>query len=456
MLTIGKRQIPHYGPSMFSPAVLFLALLIVTTPVILIFDGPIIHGAVIAVAAVSVADVGLRIRPGEAGFLLSVIRPMAFIAAVPALWMLFQLLPLNTAWLGNPIWQSAAAELGRPLGRSISIDPGATLVSLARYLSAVAIAFVAAAAALSRRRAAMILSTLLVATTIIALMTLMPSLGYFKNELRSAGATDSAALGIILAVTMALHVHQRSKEYGTSQYDPAVRPRLIVTTCLVAAVICALAIIVDAASQTYFAIACGIATLAIAVFIRRFSLGPWGNAAIASTALVIAIVAVALRPGWQTNDLTIVFASHASSPLITLTQRMITETSWTGTGAGTFAAVLPIYRDIDELASGAVAPTAAATIAVEMGRPFFWAMVMAAIALVVMLLRGALRRGRDWFFSITGASYIVTMMILAIVNVGLFSTPVLVILSAAIGTAITQSRVGQFEISLRGLTSVHC
>src|ERR1039457_7031370 len=145
----------------------------------LVFDGPIIHGLIIAVMAVSVAIVALRIRPGEAGFLSSVIRPMAIIAAIPALWMLFQVLPLKNVGLANPIWETAAAALERPLAGSISIDPGATLISLARYLSAVAIAFVAAAVAVDRRRAAWVLFALTAATTIIALMVLAAGLGNF-------------------------------------------------------------------------------------------------------------------------------------------------------------------------------------------------------------------------------------------------------------------------------------
>src|SRR5450631_1503350 len=159
------------------PAPLFLVLLIVTTPVILIFDGPIIHGLVIAVMAVSVAIVALRFRPGEAGFLSSVIRPMAIVAAVPALWMLVQVLPLKNVGLANPIWESAAAALERPLAGSISIDPGATLISLARYLSMAAIAFVAAAVAVDRHRAEWILFALTIATTLIGLLILTASLG---------------------------------------------------------------------------------------------------------------------------------------------------------------------------------------------------------------------------------------------------------------------------------------
>src|ERR1039458_6767396 len=98
------RQPPtmhNHGPktanatNMF-PARMFATLLIVTTPAILVIDGPIIQGLVIAATAISVALVAVRIRPGEADFLSSVIRPMAVVAVIPALWMVVQVLPLKT------------------------------------------------------------------------------------------------------------------------------------------------------------------------------------------------------------------------------------------------------------------------------------------------------------------------------------------------------------------------
>ena len=52
-----------------------LVSLILATPVTIVVDGPIIPGLLAAVAAMSLAIVGLRIRPREAGFLSSVIGP---------------------------------------------------------------------------------------------------------------------------------------------------------------------------------------------------------------------------------------------------------------------------------------------------------------------------------------------------------------------------------------------
>lgn len=428
------------------PVPLFLGLLIVTTPVSLLFDGPIIHGLVTAAAAVSVAIVGLRIRPGEAGFLSTVIRPMAIVAAVPALWMLFQVLPLKTVGLANPIWESAAAALGRPLAGSISIDPGATLISLARYLTTAAIAFVAAAVAVDRRRAEWVLFALTAATTLIALMVLAADLDGFtllsNNDGGPAGnaATESAGLGVILAVAAAFHTFELGKTQRPGQGRSTVGIWLTFVACLVAVAICSLAVIEGATYQAYFAVTCGVATLAVAIGIRRFAVGSWGYSAIVSVASLVAIAAVILQPGSRTLSLTLAFATHAPAPLIAVTQRVLTETSWAGTGAGTFAAVLPIYRDIDELATGPIAPTAVAAIAVEMGRPFLWAILVAAIALVVTLLRSALRRGRDSSYSTAGAGCVVAITLLAFGNAALFSTPVLMIAAVVVGIAIAQSK----------------
>jgi hypothetical protein len=201
-----------------------------------------------------------------------------------------------------------------------------------------------------------------------------------------------------------------------------------------------LAVIIDGAGTIYFAIICGVATLIIATAIWRSNIGAWGIAAIVSMGLLAAVGAVTLRGGVYNVDLTLAFASHASAPLIAVTQRILAETGWAGTGAGTFSAILPIYQDVDELATGRIAPTTAAAIAVEMGRPFFWATLIAAIGFVLALLRGALRRQRDSFYSITGASCVVAITLWSFGNAASLSTPVVLIGAVAIGVAIAQSK----------------
>ena len=274
-------------------------------------------------------------------------------------------------------------------------------------------------------------------------MALAVNLGFTFPSSGDAGqarvaAIDCAGLGVIFAAAAALHTSERGKARRPDQASSWIWPMFV--AWLSALAICLLAVIVGATGPTYFAIICGVATLVVAIMIRRFSIGPWGIAAIISIALFVAIAVVAFQPGIRTVDLTLAFATQAPTPLIAVTQRVLAETSWAGTGAGTFAAVLPIYRDIDELATGYIAPTAAAAIAVEMGRPFFWAILMAAIALALTLLRGALWRQRDSYYSTAGASCVVAITLLSFGNVALLSTPVTLIGAVAIGIAIAQSK----------------
>jgi hypothetical protein len=425
---------------------LILVLLVLATPVAIIIDGPIVQGVVAAIAAVSVGIIALRIRPGEAGFLSRVIRPVVVVAAVPAIWMLVQVIPMQNVGLANPVWKSAAAALGQPLAGTISIDLGATFISFTRYLSAVAIAFVAAAIAIDRRRAEWVLLALTTATTLIALMALMAHVGVFaflsvKYEGQAhIAAVSGASLGIIFATAAALHVSEQSRTRQKNREGSTVLIRSVSAACLVAFAICFVAVIVEATGQTYYAIVCGVATFAITIIIRRFSLGPWGIAAIVSVALFVAIGAVVLQSASRTLDLTLAFASQGPTPLIMVTQRILAETSWAGTGAGTFAAVLPTYQNIDELTTGEVAPTAAAAIAVEMGRPFSWVILAAVIALVLVLMRGALRRQRDSHYSTAGASCIVTTALLSFGNSALLTTPISIVVAVAIGIAVAQSK----------------
>ena len=265
------------------PMLVILISLIFVTPITVILGGPIIIGLLAAVAAISVAMVGLRTRPGEASFLSTVIRPVSVAAMIPAIWMLFQALPLQSLRLVHPIWQSTAAALGVPVAGSVSIDPGATLISFVQYLSAIAIAFVAAAAAIDRRRAEWIFFALTISTTLIASDVTGRQPRFFRlTEFWDGGscvaAIECAALGFILAGAAALHTFERSK---TRRPDRATLDLADVCVWLsLSRYVCwprLLARTVDLFRRHLWC-----RDLVAAVMIVRFGIGPWGIAAIIS------------------------------------------------------------------------------------------------------------------------------------------------------------------------------
>ena len=110
---------------------------------------------------------------------MSLSRPILLVAAIPAIWMLVQVLPLQRLGLAHSIWESATLALGRPIAGRISIDPGVTVISLTRYLSAILITLLAAALSFDRRRAEVISLTLVTATALIATLIVVTDVGDF-------------------------------------------------------------------------------------------------------------------------------------------------------------------------------------------------------------------------------------------------------------------------------------
>ena len=201
-----------------------------------------------------------------------------------------------------------------------------------------------------------------------------------------------------------------------------------------------LSLVIFAPAQISLAAASGFVTLAILMVIRRLGLGPWAADAIAAMAIVIVIIiAIAVAQKFVgPGDAMLRYASHAQGSLIAISERIVAETRWLGTGAGTFGALLPIYGDPSANPLDISAPTAVAQISVELGRPMLVAILIIAISLLVMLSRGALQRGRDAFYPAAGAGCMVVLMLEAFCDASLLNTAVLICAAAALGLALAQ------------------
>jgi hypothetical protein len=442
--TCFNQALPVGAIDVFASFIL-IVLLVAATPITVIFDGPIVHGLVAATGAVAIAIISRAIHPGEATFLLTLIRRAAIVVAAPAIWMLIQILPLGSIGVSNPIWQGAETALGHPVIGGISIDPGATLLAFCNYVSTVAIMLAVMAVTIDRRRAEWLLFALMATTTLVAALSIGHDLGEFTflGKLSVSSATpavaDCTALGIIISAACGIRAIERYETRRPGQGTSALAFVPAIATCASAFSICSLALALRATGNQILATSFGLVTLAAVIVIRRFGLGPWGYSAIAAVALVVLASIILTQPGLQNTDLTLAF-THAPAPLASITRRILADASWAGTGAGTFGDLIPIYRDLDDVIHGSAAPSAAATIAVELGRPALSAAVAIAIVAIVWLLQGALRRGRDSFYPAAGASSIVTLLFLAFGDVGLFATGVAIITAAILGLAVAQSR----------------
>ena len=421
-----------------------LVLLICITPALLIIDSPIDHGVIPAVLAIALAFAARTIRPGQADHFFALARPVAIVAAIPAVWILVQILPLEIVGVSNPVWDSASAGIGRAIRGEISIDPGFTLLSLSRYFTMVAVLFLSMIACLDRQRAQWVLFALTTGTALTALTLIGDKLAGVNflwataNAGPRIGALDSAALGLILSSASAIGVFDRYESQRSTGKSSIAIFAMAFGFCVVAFAACALAISLHATGYLILAAGSGLTTLAAVVLIRRLGLGPWGRSAIGSVAIVIAISVVAMQPASQMAALTLPLAPHVSVSSSSIIDRILAASPWTGTGAGTFATLIPIYRDADDVVAEYSAPNVATKIAVEAGRPAVWAALFIAIAAAVVLFRGALQRRRDSFYSAAGAGCMVTLVLLSFTDAGVLQTPTSVVASAVLGLAFGQ------------------
>jgi hypothetical protein len=426
---------------------LILVTLICASPVILLWDGLIMQGLVAGIVAVAIAITARTLRPGETEFLVSIIRPLAPIAAVPALWVLVQVLPLRV--LAHPIWKSAETALGHPVAGGISVDSGASVIALGQYLSVIAVALLAAAVAVDRRRAEWILFALTAAVTAIALVMLTHKLFFPGVRLATfvrAQAINCVGVGTIIASAACIRTIER---YETRRSSPQRSVPVLLRTfvvCSAALAICGAAVMLDATREVLIATACGILALACVLLIRRFALGTFGITAIAAPALGAAILLLAYHPAERSTSVLLAFAGASSPSLIALSERVLDDAPLVGTGAGTFAALAPIYRETDDPPPNSVAATAAAAFAIELGKPMFWLIAAAMAGFIFMLLRASLQRGRDSFYPAMGGSCLITFLLLSFNNAGLFGTASSSIAAAVIGLGIAQSKSGRAKL----------
>jgi hypothetical protein len=406
--------------------------LIAVAPIVLFADGTIVQSLIALVAAATLLIIGAEVRPREAAHLLKIIRPVLVLLAIPALWILLQLSPMPFSALVHPMWVSTAEALKIPLSGHISIDLGATLMGLARYLMAAGILVIATTIAIDRTRVEWVLAALTLATTALAAVLILFSLS-------SVGADPAlhaaSALGVVTAATATIRSIERFETRRTN-VDISMFFGFL-TANLLALLICWLALIFAAPKQVTFAAGCGLATVVLVVVIRRLGLGPAAGGALATVA-IIAAGAIAIGNSYAGNgDLTLRFAADAPPSAISIAQRMMAD-NYVGTGVGSFKALLHIYREIDDVAVPTAAPTTAAQITIEMGRFAIWTAVLMALSAIGLLLRGALSRGRDSFYATGAAGSVVCLTTEAFTDTSLLGTAIVVFGASALGIGFAQ------------------
>ncbi|MCK1359462.1 hypothetical protein [Bradyrhizobium sp. 199] len=383
---------------------------------------------ILATAALVVA-----IFPSPASGVAKVLRPAAVVVlAAPALWMALQAVPMPMDTLGNPIWATASAALGKPLTETITVDKGATMLSLAQYGAVLAAALVTGVITLDRYRAAQVLHILLSIATIATAI-------WFGKKTDGIGGADGstvAVLGVLFSCATAIRAaDQIARHSRPGTIAPA--PLLVLSTATIAMIVCLAALLVRTNSTAVIAALLGSGILLSVFAIRRWFLGLWGTAGVFATAAIIFVASATVIPFRTNTDVTI--ALSTSSQIAT--ERMLQDVRPAGSGAGASTVLLPLYRDMG-IGAPRERPTAAAAMVIDMGSAFLCGVVAIAMLAACILIRRSLSRAYDYVYPALGAGASIALTILAFADHGILSLGASLLVAALFGLAFGQSVSG--------------
>jgi hypothetical protein len=420
-----------------------LASLMALIPAFLPLDGVWVIGAVSAILAAALTVTAIALPDTSLTRLTRLLRPvLILVLVVPALWMLLQASPMPARALANPMWASAAAALNERVAGAITVDIGATLISLAQYCAVVAAALVTTAVTLDRQRARHILIVLVVIATLIAVQQIALEVAWSDPPtLKDAGdgwaqASVVSLAGILLSCAAAIDSVDQLRRAGRPRQS-RTRAVSVLSGAILSLFVCAAAILVRANPAAVIAALTGIGILLAVFAIRQWFLGPWGVAGLAAAAAIGLLGAFAAIPVKKDADLSIALSMQTQAA----TERMLPDVAPVGYGAGTFGALLPVYREIGEMASHEH-PTAAAEITIEMGRAFFFGLILVTLFGAWTLFHRSLSRGQDYVYAAAGAGALISLTIMAFVNGGILNFGASLMIGVLCGLAFAQSLSG--------------
>jgi hypothetical protein len=419
-----------------------LLVCIAIAPVLLLFDGPLTQSLIGVLAAAALAAVAMVARAVDVKLVGQITARLRIAAAIPVIWMLVQLLPMPFSGISHSIWVNADEALNRQSFGHISIDLGQTIQAIIFYTANVALVIASVFATRDRRRAELALSVLAaIATLATVLLMIARWLSAAEPVSEDAGGilTAVSSIGVILLMACATSAIERAE---SRPVDPSKPKRNGATALLLygglGLLVCLAGLIVGATANIWLVTVFAVAAYISAQIIRRFGLANWAAAVLLATLVIAAAMIVV----WRYNPAAALspvlqFATSASPTAISVARRILADASWFGTGAGTYAQLVPIYQGLDTPST--TPPSTAAALAIELGWPMMLFVFLLGIGTFVTLYRGALIRGRDSFYPAAAAACTIILLLQAFCDASLLRTGIAVLADAIIGLGLAQS-----------------
>lgn len=419
-----------------------LTALLAATPILAIADGSFAY-QVIALACAGTLAAAATGPQTDITAAAQLLRRLSLAMIFPLLWMVLQIVPLPFASIVNPIWSTTAIALNDPsLNGRISIDPGATFRSLIWYLTILSLIASTVIITKDRHRAQTILLVLNVVTTFMSAEVLLSQLASFAGIIPSTSAATTfaavAALGALInGAIIVLVIERHLTQQNSGFWLPLpVLAKVSLSLCGIAIALAAMRVL--AQGSLFAATGLGFSVIPLIIVVRRLRFRPWTAAIVIATLLAVAMAIAEQHFQSGSSSGLLAFVTSAAPDSLTISQRALSDSPWMGSGVGTFKFLSRIYQDFGgEIAP--VAASAAVSIAIEWGTPALLILAGIAVQLLFFTLRGAVRRGRDSFFSSAAAATLVVVFCEGFLDSSLLNPAVQIIVAAAIGLGISQS-----------------
>ena len=424
-----------------SIAFSLLLVAIAIVPGLVLLDGLVAQSLIAVLAAAALAFVGISARAADVNFAAQVTRRLKLAAAVPAIWMVLQILPMPFSRVSHSIWINAGEALDQFSWGHISVDIGKTVLALVFYLANISLIAVSVFAAKDRRRAEIALFALTAITTLTTIGLLVGKTGLIAG-LASSGMNEIlgaiSSLGIIFSLTAGVRAVERYESRPTDPTRPARNIQLALAIYGAGLLVCLAGLAASATLNVALTVAFGAVVFCSIQAIRRVGLESWALGIFIATMITAAAMIIL----WRYDSARMLspflqFASAASPESISVAQRILSDTGWLGTGAATYAPLLPIYQELGSSVTNA--PSTASAFAIELGWPMALFAIAVTIGVVIMLYRGALFRGRDSFYPAAAAACGVIMLGQAFCATSLLHSCVAVVADAVSGLGLAQS-----------------
>ncbi|MDQ8732553.1 hypothetical protein [Bradyrhizobium sp. LHD-71] len=416
--------------------------LVATAPILVLMQGPTELAFVALISALALV-LGASTTPVvEFEALAKTLRRIGVLLAVPAGWMVVQLLPLPLAPPSHQIWTSAAAAMPDLSFGHITVNVIDTVRALALYCSWIVLALATMVATTERRRAELCLVTLVLVTTVIAAAGIAfsfdPSTLTVEAKETFSAAASAAVFGCVLSLAAVQRLIERREAQRPSTRRQAVSS-ILLTICNVSAFAICFAAAALLSPAAWIAASLGSLTFAAIALTNRLRSFKGAQYVIMTVfALTAAIVLLAKSAGTPTGAILTDVVSSASAESIAAAERMLKDTTWLGSGAGTYQTMIPVYEELGR-PPPAIAPSLALKLAIELGWVFAAVLTFGTLLLAAKLIDAAMTRRRDSFYPAAAAACLASLTLQAFGDASLLNPAIGLLCAVIVGLALAQA-----------------